>query len=276
MSDKNTNDEYKKVYFDPSTIETIDRSVYEFVKNLNLHASTNKGRQIVPIMWGTSERSFLVKDSKEKRDGQGALVYPAISIKRAGITKPSPGSGIFIGNVPGNNDKQGGSLPVMRTINQEKSANFAAADAKKLTGSSNYPRQNKKIVYKTVSVPMPVNVETTYEITIRTEFQQQMNELILPFITSPGTVRAIVLKHGTHRYEGFVEGQYQTQDNLDNFNNEERKFETKINIKVIGYLIGKDGNDERPFYAVRENAVEIRLPKERIIVDPEEIKKYEL
>ncbi len=274
MSDENN--KYEKVYFDPSTLETIDRSVYEFVKGLNLHSSTNKGRKVVPILWGTSERSFLTKNSKESRDLHGALVYPAISVRRTGLTKPSPGSGIFIGNVPEKEDKQGGALPVMRVINQEKTSNFASADAKKTTGFVNYPRQNKKIVYKTVSVPMPVNIETTYEISIRTEFQQQMNELILPFVTTPGTVRAIVLKHGEHRYEGFIEGQYQTQDNLENFNNEERKFETKINIKVIGYLIGKDGNDERPFYAIRENAVEVRLPKERIILDPEEIKKYDL
>lgn len=274
MSDKNN--KFEKVYFDPSTIETIDRSVYDFVKKLNLHATSNKGRNPVPVLWGTSERSFLTKNSKESRDKQGALIYPAISIRRTGLTKPSPGSGIFIGNVPEKTDEQGGSLPVMRIINQEKTANFASADAKKLSGYVNYPRENKKVVYKTVSVPMPVNIETTYDITIRTEFQQQMNELILPFIVTPGTVRAITLTYGQHRYEGFIEGQYQNQDNLENYNNEERKFETRITLKVIGYIIGKEGNNEKPFFAIRENTVELKLPKERVIVDPKEMEKYNL
>lgn len=269
-------DKYEKIYFEPSTVETIDRSVYDFIKGLNLHASTNKGRKIVPIMWGTAERSFLTKNSKEKRDLQGTLIYPAISIKRSGLTKPSPGSGVFIGNIPGYNDEQGGSIVVSKVINQEKTSNFASADAKKKHGQVNYPRKNNKIVHKTISVPMPVNIETTYEVTIRTEFQQQMNELMMPFITLPGTVKAIQLKNSGHTYEGFIEGQYQSQDNMEGFNNEERKFETRITIRVIGYIIGQQGNSEKPFYAVRENAVEIKIPKERLVIDPEEMEKYGL
>ena len=269
-------DKYEKIHFEPSTIETIDRSIYEYIKALNLHASTNKGRKIVPVTWGTSERAFLTKNSKEKRDLQGTLVYPIISIKRSGMTKPAPGSGVFIGNIPGHPDEQGGSYVVSKIINQEKTSNFASADAKKTHGQNNFPRDNKKIVYKTVSVPMPVNIEATYEITIRTEFQQQMNELLTPFITIPGTVKGIVLKSSGHTYEGFIEGQYQSQDNMEGFNNEERKFETKVNIKVIGYLIGQGDNAEKPFISVRENAVEIKLPKERTIIDPEEMKKYGL
>ncbi len=271
-----SDNKFEKIHFEASTPETIDRSVYEFVKSLNLHTTTNKGRIPVPVTWGTSERAFLTKKSKEARDLQGTLVYPIISIKRTGLTKPSPGSGIFIGNIPGHSDEQGGSLQISRVINQEKTSNFANADAKKLLGQENFPRKNKKIVYKTVSVPMAVNVEMTYEINIRTDFQQQMNELIMPFITTPGTVRAITLKYDEHIYEGFIEGQYQDQNNLENFNNEERKFETKINIKVIGYLIGQGANSEKPYFAIRENAVEVKLPKERIITDPEEIKKYGL
>jgi hypothetical protein len=270
------NNKYDKIYFDPSTIETIDRSVYGFIRDLKLYADTNKGRIEVPVLWGTAERGFLTKEAKEARDQQGALIFPVITVRRTGITKPSPGSGIFIGNVPPNSDHQGGSLPVMRIINQEKTSNFATADAKKKHGDENRPRNNKKIVYKTVSAPMPVNVEMMYEINIRTEFQQQMNELILPFVTKPGTVRAITLTHAKHRYEGFIDGQYQIGDNLDNYNNEERKFESKINLKVIGYLIGEGKNGEKPFFSVRENAVEIKLPKERVIIDPKEIDKYNL
>ena len=270
------NNKYDKIYFDPSTLETIDRSVQEYVNNLKLYANTNKGRVKVPVLWGTSERAFLTKDAKGSRDSQGALIFPAITIRRTGLSKPSPGSGIFIGNVPPNQDEQGGSLPVMRIINQEKTSNFAAADAKRLHGDENSPRKNKKVVYRTVSAPMPVNVEMTYEISIRTEFQQQMNELILPFITRPGTVRGVLLTHAQHRYEGFFEGQLQTQDNLDNYADEERKFESKVSLKVIGYLIGEGKNGEKPFFSVRENAVEIKLPKERIIADPKELEKYNL
>lgn len=270
------NNEYDKIYFEPSTIETIDRSVLDFVKKLKLFADTNKGRQEVPVFWGTPERAFLAKRSKEGRDQQGALIFPSITIRRQSLAKPSPSSGIFIGNMPENADAKGGAVKVMRVIEQEKTSNFASADAKRKHSDQNYPRKNKKIVYKTVSIPMPVNVEITYEINIRTEFQQQMNELILPFITRSGTVRAVTLRYEKHRYEGFLDGQYQEQNNLDSMTDEERKFETKVSLKVIGYILGKGENGEKPFFSVRENAVEIKLPKERIITDPKELEKYDL
>lgn len=267
-------DNEQKIYFEPSTMETIDRSVFEYVKNLELFADTNKGRKRVPIVWGTSERAFLTKNNKEARDKQGALIFPVISIKRTSVQKPSPSTGIFIGNIPGVNDAQGGSVMITKVINQEKSSNFAKSTSLQKTNQQNYPLQNNKIVYKTVSIPMPVNLEMMYEINIRTEFQQQANELMLPFITNPGTVRAISLTHGEHRYEGFIEGNFQAQNNLDSYSGEERKFESKVALKVIGYVVGKEGNQEKPFYTVRENAVEVKLPKEKVITDPKELEKY--
>ena len=264
----------QRIYFNASTVETIDRSVFEYVKGLQLATDTNKGRKPVPVVWGTSERAFLTKNNKEARDSQGALIFPAISIRRTGIQKPSPSTGIFIGNIPGVNDEQGGSVTITKVVNQEKSSNFAKATSLQQTGQQNYPIKNKKIVYKTVSIPMPVNVEMMYEINIRTEFQQQANELMLPFITNPGTVRAISLTHEEHRYEGFIEGNFQNQNNLDNYTTDERKFESKIIIKVIGYLVGQGSNQEKPFYTIRENAVEVKLPKEKVITDPKELEKY--
>ena len=123
---------------------------------------------------------------------------------------------------------------------------------------------------------MPVNVELMYEITIRTDFQQQMNDLLLPFATKPGTINYITLKNEEHTYEGFIQGQFQTQNNLTDYSNDERKFETKISIKVVGYLVGQSNNRERPHYSIRENFVEIKIPREKVITDPEELSKYGL
>ena len=123
---------------------------------------------------------------------------------------------------------------------------------------------------------MPVNVELTYELKIRTEYQQQMNTLMLPFITLPGTINYINLESNGHRYEGFIQDQYGSTDNLANFSSEERKFETSINIRVVGYLVGQEENREKPHFTVRENAVEVKIPKESVITSEEEIKKYNL
>ena len=62
-----------KKHFEPSTIENIDRSVLNYVEALNLFTDTNQGFEKVPVLWGTSERSFLTKDDANARDEQGLL-----------------------------------------------------------------------------------------------------------------------------------------------------------------------------------------------------------
>lgn len=263
----------KKLHFEPSTIETIDGSVLRYFESLDLFADTNEGWKKVPIVWGTAERAYQVKKNKDIRDDQGMLRLPIITIKRNSVLKDFPSKGVFQGNIPGVKDEQGGSLEVSRVIYQEKTMKFASADSLRLHKQSNYPRQNPKTVYRTISAPMPVNVTINYEITIRTEYQQQMNDLLLPFVTLPGTINYVRLFEGDHRYEGFIQGDFQNNDNLSNFSSEERKFETKIMMKVIGYLVGQKDNREKPHYAVRENAVEVKIPRERISLN--EIPEHE-
>ena len=54
--------------FKPSTIETIDYAVYDWInEELNIFANTNKGFKKVPIEWVAAERSYQIK---EQRDGK--------------------------------------------------------------------------------------------------------------------------------------------------------------------------------------------------------------
>ena len=254
----------RNLHFESSTVETIDRSVYNFVSALGLSTTTNKGFKPVPVIWGTAERAYQVKNSKELRDNQGLLVLPIISIKRTSFNKSRQSPGVFQGNIPAVDDAQGGSLGIKRVLYQEKTLKFANAESYRLRNHKNYPSQNPKVVYRTISIPMPVNVEVTYEITLRTEYQQQMNDLMTPFATTPGTVSYVRLAEGEHHYEGFIQEAFSPGDNLSDFSSDERKFETKINLKVIGYLVGEGKNREKPHYAIRENAVEVKIPRERI------------
>ena len=152
------------IYFNPSTIETIDRAVFSYVENLKLATSTNKGFKKVPVIWGSAERSFQSKKGKEIRDDQGMLKLPIITVERKNVTKDFAKRSIFHGNVPGVTDEQGGALEIRRVLYQEKTRNFAVADAQRITGQLNYPRANKKVVYRTVSAPMPVNINVKYDI----------------------------------------------------------------------------------------------------------------
>jgi len=50
-----------------------------------------------------------------------------------------------------------------------------------------------------------------------------------------------------------------------NLNEEVRKFETDITIRVLGYLIGEGENEDRELVRMEENFVEVTFPRE---IDP--------
>jgi len=253
-----------KLYFNPSTIETIDRAMMNYVEKLKLFSETNKGWKKVPVIWASAERAFQSKKDSEIRDASGMLKLPLITVARTEMTKDPAKRAAFHGNVPEINDEQGGAIATHRVIYQDKSRNFAHADNNRMFNQSGFPRENKKKVYKTISVPMPVNISVKYDILIRTEYQQQLNDLMLPFITKPGTLNFVSISEEEHKYEAFIDQGFTQTTNLDNYTSEERRFETKISVSVIGYLVGEGKNRERPHFAVRENFVEIKTPRERI------------
>ena len=50
---------------------------------------------------------------------------------------------------------------------------------------------------------------------------------------------------------------------------EERMFETKIQVKVSGYLIGDPNNRDKPIVSKRESIVKVEIGSERSIIgDP--------
>ena len=59
-------------------------------------------------------------------------------------------------------------------------------------------------------------------------------------------------------------------NNISNYQAEERRYETTIGVDVFGYLIGDGPNQKQPRVVRRENAVQIRFARERIIVQDED------
>ena len=55
-------------------------------------------------------------------------------------------------------------------------------------------------------------------------------------------------------------------NNISSLGTDERSYTTKVSFEVLGYIIGEDPNGERPKVIRRENAVEVKIPRERVIV----------
>ncbi len=287
IGDKEAAAKLQEIEFMPSSLETIDKAMLQFVdEELNLFTTTNDGFKKVPVLWVTSERAFQLKHNKDLRDKEETLILPLITVNRSSVTKEPNFRGTVFANLYPVNDEKGGVITVARKINQKKTAEFQNAAANRKYGandnvSSKMFNTNKrnmstaKTVYKTITMPIPTWVKVVYEISLRTEYQQQMNELIRPFITIPGNSRTPKrIESEGHYYEIFIDGGFANNSNQANLGMTQRNYETNINIEVLGYLIGEGENQERPKIVERENAVEIKLGRERTIVGdiPDNIK----
>ena len=210
QKEKSSRQVIREIPAQPPTLETIDYAIYNWLnEELDLHTTTNEGFKKVPVIWATAERAVQSREDYKLRDRDGTLILPRIVIDRTGVVKDPTRKGTAWGNVPRLLDPKGGSITIARTINQEKTSNYANADSKRLAGGvsgnkqENFPKRdafgriipNKKIVYQTISMPMPVYLDITYSIMLKTEYQQQMNDLVTPFMTRTDGMNYFLAKH---------------------------------------------------------------------------------
>lgn len=259
--------ENKEILVEPSTVENIDLAIYKWLdEELNLYTNTNNGFTKVPVIWILGERAHQIKNDFRLRDNQGTFILPVITLERVSINKDLNKKGRVWSAVPEISDERGGAYEIGRRIVQNKSTNFARATNKRKFNQLNYPNENKKIVYETLSIPLPIYTTITYTINIKTQYQQQMNDLISPFMTLPGGVNSFMTTSNGHRYTNFIKGEISQENNTNNLSEDERLFSSKITIETLGYLIGLDKNQNKPKVAIRQNIVEVKIPRERVII----------
>ena len=260
----------KENYWQSSDLENIDTALYDFIKDKNVFATTNKGFKPVPTVWVSAERAFQIKHNKELRDKDGVFILPVITVERNSVTKSLTRKGAVFGNAPF--DSQGGKITIARRIVQDKTRNFANADSLRLNGQANFPtiapgKKNSKVVVETASVPLPTYVDITYSISLRAEYQQQLNEMMEPFLIIGEYINYFTINRNGHTYEGFVQEGFGPENNVASMGDEERKYETKIEIKVLGYILGAEKNREGRKINLKENIVDVKIGSERSILD---------
>jgi hypothetical protein len=263
--------ENENLFLSDSTLETVDTAFYKFVdEQLNLFCTTADGWKKVPVIWAFAERVYQIKNNKEVRDKFGALITPLISIDRVSVNKDMNKKGFFQANLTPYNDRR----MTAAVLRQDRTSKFANADTLKSKKQINFitSKNNKKKVYDFYSIPIPVYVTFEYKISILTSFQQQMNELVHPLLTRSGALNYFIISSENHRFECFIEPNFE-QDNKTDIVDQERNYKTDITIKVLGHLIGDGANQERKQVEKKQNAVEIKIPKENIAIIQEEPKK---
>lgn len=273
------NDLLDKSFLSPSNFETIDYAFYDFInEKMQIRAETNDGWKKVGIIWASPERAFSAKETKDRFSLDGTLIYPLISIQRTAMTRDLAKKGKFFGAPTQFTDPfRGGRIVVAKRIVNDKTNNFAVAQNKKKFNNVSrtpnrqgyYPlleKKNKKLVIETLSVPQPVYVNITYQVTLQSNYQQHMNQMLQPFVTLGGHINSFLIEKDGHTYETFLQSDLSQNNNISSFDQEERIFQTVVNFDVLGYVIGEGENQDRPSIIKTENAVEIKIPRERVIV----------
>jgi hypothetical protein len=258
-----------------SRIEDIDYAITSWLKeDLDLSTITNEGNKRVPVLWQTPERAFQIKNNKDIRTpdelGGDAIILPVITIERTGITKDPTRKGGYQAQIF-SNQRNGrvGRMTIAKRIKQDKTRNFAVVGNTRTNTSGDrqkyFPRVNKKVIIETLSIPIPIYVNLDYKIIVKTEYQQQMNDLTQPFMTRTGQINSFIMRRNGHLYEAFIDQGFTQSNNVATLGEEERQFTSEVNIKVLGYLIGEGNSDDRPIVTKEENIVEITYPRETVV-----------
>ena len=250
----------------PSTFETVDMAIYGWLnQTLDVFATRNDGWRKVPIVWLTQERAFQIKDDREMRElGTESLKFPMISVQRTTVQKTAVNDSPIPAKLFASGD--GTTLTIAKKVKQSKTKNFANATSLRLYKQNNFKFENKKVVYEYATVPLPIYHDFMYEINLRAEYQQQINDMIRPFATFNNNVNQFMVSDSGHSYEAFLETNYGVTSNISNLANSEKVYEASIKIKVIGYVMGAGPNQKGPQVARKENFVEVRFPREHVML----------
>jgi len=254
------------VNISPSNIETVDLAVYNWLdEQMNIYCDTKDGFKKVPVLWVSAERSYQIKKYPNIRDDRGTLIPPLITLDRTGLSKTSDSKGAFQNSIVGNEDR----YIITRNMNHKRTSEYANNDSFKANGTFNIATKkyvkNDKVVYQYKKILKPIYIEFTYKISFLSQMQQQMNEMIQPFLTRTGSNRYAIIENEGKKFELFIDQAITQANNLDNLDTEERRYSSSINLKVYGYLVGDDVNQEDSLVKVNENAVEVKLVKESIV-----------
>ena len=255
------------------TIEDVDRSVFNlFDKQIPFQAKDKDGLKKIPVIFATGERFAVLRRKEPLRDKGGALILPLISIMRTGVSQ-----NVDHGIGPG----QGGPITITKRIAKESQlyqqlknkhdlqnadglAHSSHNSAVKGDGTTpgqvgtrreSSPRSNDsrsgmllkpslgENIYETITIP-PVKFYTaTYDITLWSQYTQEMNDMLMTIMSLYQNNHQRTFKLETDKgywFVGFVDSELAPGNNVDDFTDDERLIRYSFSIKVAGYVIAPE------------------------------------
>jgi len=255
-------------------VEDVDAALFNlFDKQLPMFVSEDTTRRVgnqsrVPVIFAAGEKWALLRKGRALRDNAGTLILPLITIARTGIEQTSndvTGRGI---------NQQTGLLTFTRRLAQEdrayqnlinklyiknqpstflplaepsevpyqartsRSVGAARSQVAVSDGSLLAPQLNRNI-FETIELPAPQFFTAKYEVTIWTQYTQQMNQLLETLMSSflpQGRCFRLDTQKG-YWFVAYVEDSYAQDANFDDMSGQERIIKNKISMHVPAYVL---------------------------------------
>lgn len=256
-------------------IEDVDVALFDlFDKELTLQvadrqsSSQNAGMKRVPVVFASGEKWAMLKRGRPLKDRNGTLLLPLITIMRVSIEQdPSDdisGRGI---------NQQTGEIVIKRRLSTtdrahqsvinrfmlEHQQNLAVSDGKGDAGQLTTLRSigdlvndptvidgglmmsdRQKNVFEILTIPSPQFFTAMYEVTVWTQYMQDMNNIIEQLISSflpQGNSWRIDTSKGYWFVATVENNDYTLENNFDDMAQSERSITTKFTVRVPAYIM---------------------------------------
>jgi hypothetical protein len=252
----------------PVGLEDADRALFNlFDREIPLQTDSASGMRKVPIIFAGAEKWAMIKRGRFIQDRTGALIVPLIAIVRSNVSQtPSEDlAGRGINQQTGElivhrrlSDRDRGHQSVLNRLLVPNQMNAAvppegALEGQLTTLATVGDRHDEGVVidggllaadrtrnvWETIVVPSPQFFTSTYEVTIWTQYMQQMNQVIEQLISSflpQGNAWRLETAAG-YWFMAYVDGNLYSADvNFDDMSSEERIIKSSFTVKVPSYV----------------------------------------
>ena len=257
------------------TVEDVDRAMFTlFNENLDLFYKQDGAIVRVPVIFATGERFAILSRNKPLRDDNDTLILPLISIARSGLSKDlTRGMGTNQSQPITIKRRLSKDDPIYQRLvnrealmNQDDRVNDSHLIVTGLTGSkgagtkpgeiatrrprgetATVYRQGKLLtpkvgnnVYEIFEIPNVKYYNAEYDITFWTQYTQQMNDLLMAFMSSPHTNGKLSFRIETEKgyyFVAYLDGGFSPGNNFSNFTDEERLVRYSFKMSVPAYIV---------------------------------------
>lgn len=260
------NDEQPSEYHvPPCGIETIDKAIFKLFDNEMPFSSLNtagpQGANAAlnikkpTVIFATGERFAIVKKLRPVRDRNGALMLPAISIRRTSINQTyddmsSRGMNAGAGTVKIKRKLSSEDRRYQNIINKIGLKNMSSlTETRRQTGqeANDIPTKqglllDPKIgdnIYEILTIPQPQYVTLSYEIVFWTGYTEQMNYMIESLLSAQlptGKNFKLVADTG-YWFVASMDDGFQSTGNIEDFTEEERVLRYSFNMTVPAFIL---------------------------------------